>query len=369
MGNIIAYISLGVGGYNMKKRCLSFIVTAACLVGFILLSVVFFFVENQCGNELQMSSVVDAFWCSIASFFAIGYGDIIILSFWGKILYIGFILLGICFLGVIIGKVAGLFMEQFEKRKLGYMGTSFKNHIIIIGWDSFAEDVVLQLVNADRKVAVMTDKKDDIDLIYQRFDRKKVFVGFSDLSNYNSLETLNAQDAKTIFLNNGNDSDKLISILNIRKICTKSEFVVLLDSRELKETFKSAGVRYVLSKNEVASRILASYIFEPAVADFTCDLITSAGHDDESDYDIQQYEVVKDNPFLGKSYGDLFKNLKEEHNIIAIGLNKQGKDGRGLLKVPNDFETIEVGDDVIVIANGDTEIIMQRIFKTNEGIQ
>ena len=215
----------------------------------------------------------------------------------------------------------------------------------------------------------MTDKKDDIDLIYQRFDRKKVFVGFSDLSNYNFLETLNAQEAKSVFLNNGNDSDKLISILNIRKICVKSEFVVLLDSRELKETFKSAGVRYVLSKNEVASRILASYIFEPAVADFTCDLITSAGHDDESDYDIQQYRVVKDNPFIETSYGELFKNLKEEHNIIAIGLNKQGKDGRGLLKVPNDFETIEVGDDVIVIANGDTEIIMQRIFKTNEGIQ
>ena len=110
----------------MKKRYLSFIVAVTSFVVFILLSVVFFFVENQCGNELQMSSVIDAFWCSIASFFAIGYGDIIILSFWGKILYIGFILLGICFLGVIIGKVAGLFMEQFEKRKLGYMGTSFK---------------------------------------------------------------------------------------------------------------------------------------------------------------------------------------------------------------------------------------------------
>ena len=243
------------------------------------------------------------------------------------------------------------------------MGTDFINHVIIIGWDAFSADVAKQLVNADRKVAVMTENKNDIDLIYQQFDQKELFVCFSDLSNYSSLKLLNAEKASVAFLNNGGDSDKLISILNIKKLYPDLKFVVILENSELKETFVNAGVTYVLSKNEIASKLLASYIFEPAVADFTQDLLTSTNN--ELEYDIQQYRVIETNPYKDTSYGNMFFELKEKYNIIAIGLKK----GNGQLKkVPDNNEKIEQGDDVVVIANGATEKVMQKLFKVYEGI-
>ena len=125
---------------------------------------------------------------------------------------------------------------------------------------------------------------------------------------------------------------------------------------------------YVLSKDEIASKLFASYIFEPAVADFTCDLIASATHADEAQYDIQQYRVAKNNPYFGQAYGKMFKELKDKYNILAIGLNKGASSERGLLKLPGDSEPIELGDDIIVIVNGKSECELQDLFKCSEGI-
>ena len=163
-----------------------------------------------------MESVRDALWYSLAAFLATSYGDIIILSFWGKLLGLTFVFFGICFLGFIIGGATNLITKQFEKRKLGYMGTHFKNHIIIIGWDAFSEDVTVQLVKADRKVAVLTDKKDDVDAIHRQFSEKQVFVCFSGENQPDAHRLLGTEFAAAVFLNKGSDTDKLISIIGFK---------------------------------------------------------------------------------------------------------------------------------------------------------
>lgn len=344
----------------MKKKRILHILAIGIPV-YLLLLCILVIAENP--EEGTIHSFFDAFWYSIVTISTVGYGDLFPISLVGKIIAFIFIVFSIGMLGLIIGQITNMFRKHSEKRRLGLMGTDFSNHIIIIGWDAFAEDVAIQLINSDKKVAVMTCNKDDIDLIPQNFNPKQLFVCFSDLKNYDSLNLLNIQKANVVFLNSGSDSDKLISIINIRKIYPQVEFVVILENSDLKDTFVNAGVTYVLSKNEIASKLVASYIFEPAVADYTKDLITSTNN--ESEYDIQQYKINDTNPYKGSAYGDMFIDLKNKYNIIAIGLNKSCTSR--LLKVPSDHETVEYGDDVIVIANGATEIIMQKLFKVTEG--
>ena len=243
--------------------------------------------------------------------------------------------------------------------------TKFTNHIIILGWNAFAEDVASQLVGAGKKIAIMTENKDNIDLIYQKFDKKDVFVCFSEINRYLSLDLLNIDKAQVLFLNYGDDSEKLVEILNIKKQYNDAKFVVILDNPDLKYTFVSAGVTYVMSKNEIASKLVASYIFEPAVADYEKDLLSSSVS--ELEYDIQQYVVTNENPYVKKNYGEMFLELKNKYNIISIGLNKTTENGKQLMKSPEDDVMVEAGDDVIVIANGATEKIMQQVFKVQEG--
>lgn len=315
--------------------------------------------------ESSINDFMDAVWYSIVTASTVGYGDYTPVTTAGRIVGIIFIVFAIAIFGLIIGKMTNSFQKLTEKRRLGMLGTKFEKHIIILGWDSFSESVAQQLVKADKKVAVMTDVKNHTDLIYQKFRSKEMFVCFSDLSNYDSLELLNIDKARTVFLNNGSDSDKLIAILNIRRICPDVDFVVLLDDINLRETFINAGVTYVLSKNEIASRLVASYIFEPAVAEFTKDLITST--DSELEYDIQQYCIMKNNAYAGKEYGFVFDDLRKKHNVQAIGLQKSG-DKPGLHKFPDDSEIVEAGDYIILIANGKTEKSMQNLFGVEEGI-
>ena len=349
----------------MKKNTKFILITLACLLLYLVLSFTLYYLETGPKGSGGFGSVWEVLWYLMSAFFAIGYEDIIGLTILGKIIDFGVVVAGLCFLGLIVGNITNIITERFEKRKLGFMGTKFTNHIIIIGWDSFAEDVATQLIGAGKKIAIMTANKDNIDLIYQKFDKKDVFVCFSEINKYFSLELLNIDQAQVLFLNYGDDSEKLVEILNIKKQYSGAKFVVILENPDLKDTFVSAGVTYVMSKNEIASKLVASYIFEPAVADYEKDLLSSAVNDRE--YDIQQYKIVADNPFAKKSYGEMFNELKKSYNIIAIGLNKKTGNENQLLKSPDDDILVGVDDDVIVIANGTTEKIMQKLFKVTEG--
>lgn len=353
---------VGIKVITMKKKKIIVAVIVSLAIYLSLLSILVL-VESQTKNS-SIKTYFDAVWFSLVTFSTVGYGDIYPISILGKIIGFAFILFSIGFLGVVIGQIANIFNKRSEKRRLGLMGTDFTNHVIIIGWDAFSADVATQLINADKKVAVVTNDKDDIDTINQYFSAKDIFVCFSETNKFAALKLLNIEKASAIFLNNGSDSDKLVSILNIKREYSDIKIVVILDNTELKETFISAGVTYVLSKNEIASKLLASYIFEPAVASFTKELITSTR--DEKNYDIQQYRVNENNKYKGSDYGSMFLELKEKYNIIAIGLNKGDK--RGLIKAPVNDEKVELGDDVIVIANGITEKVMQNVFKVHEGI-
>lgn len=349
----------------MKKiaKYIFFILFGSALY-FVLIAVLVASERQASGSSIN--NFIDAIWYSLVTVSTVGYGDYAPISVIGRIVGLVFILFAILALGLIIGKMTNFFQRMSEKRRLGMLGTSFENHIIILGWDSFSENVTVQLINADKKVAVMTDMKNDVDLIYQKFNQKDIFVCFSDLKNFDSMNLLNLNKAKTVFLNNGSDSDKLISILNIKRMCPTASFVVILDDFNLRETFINAGVTYVLSKNEIASRLVASYIFEPAVAEYTKDLITSTNN--EQEYDVQQYIVLKNNPYVNKEYGFAFKELREKHRVLAIGLQKNGESKSGLLKLPDDDEIIEAGDYLIIIANGATEKKMQNLFSVTEGI-
>ncbi|MEX1377016.1 MAG: NAD-binding protein [Eubacteriales bacterium] len=349
----------------MKKNTKFILIAVACFMLYLLLSFILFYIENGVIGSGGFNSIWDTLWYLLSAFFAIGYEDIIGLTILGKIIDVGVVIAGLCFLGLIIGNITNIITERSEKRKLGFMGTKFTNHIIIIGWDKFAEDVATQLIGAGKKIAVMTVNRDNIDLIYQKFDKKDAFVCFSEINKYLSLELLNIYQSQVIFLNYGDDSEKLVEILNIKKQYVDAKFVVILDNPDLKDTFVSAGVTYVMSKNEIASKLVASYIFEPAVADYEKDLLSSAVS--ESEYDIQQYKVITGNPFINRKYGDMFAELKNNYNIIAIGLNKKTENDMQLIKSPKDDILVNVEDDVIVIANGATEKIMQKIFKVSEG--
>ena len=249
---------------------------------------------------------------------------------------------------------------------MGFNGTNFSNHVIIIGWDKFSKNVAIQLINAHKKVAVVTDKKEDIDFIYEDFEKESIFALYSDLKNIPSFEKVNIEKSNVVFVNLGDDTENLVALLNLKKAHPKTEFLVSLNNSDLRDTFYTAGVTYVLSKNEIAAQLTASYIFEPDVASFESDILSTA--ENEDDFDIQQYRITKNNPYLNKSYGEVFNDLKSKFNVLTVGISKCIDGKRNLIKLPKDSEKVELDNFLLFILNGAQEKKIEKIFNVSEGL-
>ncbi|MEO0899094.1 MAG: potassium channel protein [Bacteroidota bacterium] len=328
----------------------------------------FMYVVESAQEDSNIKSFTDAFWYSLVTLTTVGYGDFYPVTAAGRILSLFFIFGSLGLLGILIGNMTERYNTYKEYKKMGYKGTEFTNHVIILGWDSFAHSITGQLLKAEKKVAIVTNHKDDIDLIYDEYGQDDAFVLFSDPKTPSMLDRLNLEEASMIFVNLENDTDKLITILNLKKAFPHLKFTVILDNSDLKDTFTAAGVSFILSKNEIAAKLVASYIFEPDVANYTSDLLSKADAHSE-DYDIQQYMVLENNPFVNKTFGDAFLMLKSQFNVIPIGIAREEAGKREIHKIPDDSFVIKPHDYLIMILNGTSLNKIRDHFGIQEGVQ
>lgn len=335
------------------------------IIGYILLLEVLIFAESD-HEGTSIESIGDAIWYSVVTLSTVGYGDITPVSVTGKVIGLIFVLGSVGILSALIGKVTDSITDIRERRSMGYNGTDMKNHVVIIGWDSFAKSIADILLQANRQVAIITDKKEDISFINEEFQSNKVFTLHSAFDNISFFKKANVQDSFMVFVNLSNDTDKLVAILNLRQAYPDPQYLVTLDQTNLSATFKAAGVSYVLSKNEIASKLIASYIFEPHVAHFNIDLLAMAKSED--DYDIQEYLVNEANFYINKSFGDAFFDIKKRYNVLLIGLSKLQPDNTyKIIKLPDDNTPIELGDYMIFLLDGRAAKKISQLFGVSEG--
>lgn len=307
----------------------------------------------------------EALWYSAVTLATVGYGDYVPVTTGGRVIGFIFVASSVTIYGLIIGQITSFMASIKENRRLGYNGTDFKNHTVVIGWNQFGKDVVDQLTGVGKKVAIVTNVFNDIDLLKESYDPKMVYVLYSDLSNFELVAKTNIQEASNIFINILDDTEKLVYILNLKKNFGELKFVVTLENSTLKHTFHTAGTTYIISKNEITSKLLASYIFEPDVAEYSEDIMSYAEADD--DHDIKEFKVIYSNPYCNRDYIDAFIDLKKSYNTILIGISKNVKGYRKLIKNPSDNVKIEEGDYLIMITTKKADRMLRQLFLIEEG--
>ncbi len=346
----------------------TFSISFKILLGFIVYFLLIFAlvtVERD-SNQSAITDMQNAIWYSVVTLTTVGYGDLYPATLYGRIIGYIFILTSLGIYGLLIGQFTNLMATIQENKKLGYNGTNFEHHAVIIGWNDFGKLVMDQLIGVGKKVAIVTNKKEDIDHIKEQYSSKDIFTLYSDFESFELLKKANIDHSSIVFVNLENDTEKLVYILNIKKYYPNLDFVVTLDNGDLKDTFLSAGVSNTISKHEISSKLLASYMFEPDVAGYSEDIMSFAKGDGE--YDIKQMLVTNQNPFLGKPYQDAFLELKSKYNTVLIGITKRDKFGnKRLIKNPLGDLKISQGDYLIMILNGKAYKLLKRVFGVGEG--
>ena len=343
---------------------LKFAIGCAALIYSVLL--IALIVAEGANENASIINLFDAFWYSIVTLTTVGYGDYYPVTSTGKWIGIIFVLSSMGVLGLLISTLTAYIQNNLEKRRLGLMGSNFENHTIIIGWNRFGQNVCDQIIKSNHKVAIVTDRKEDVELIYAIYSSDSVFVFYSNLDNLESLDLVNVSKCAKVFLNFEDDTTSLVYVLNLKRVYPDVNVIVSLNNSKLKDTFSSAGVTYAVSKESIIAKLVASYIFEPDVAEITEDMMAVAN--DENDYDLQEYQVIETNPFLNNDCLQAFVDLKTDYNCIFMGLAKKNMSGSwDVIRNPGEEVKIEIDNYVIILANGETKYRIQESFGVLEG--
>ncbi|MBK5277797.1 MAG: potassium channel protein [Bacteroidia bacterium] len=316
--------------------------------------------------DSKMHSWQDGLWYVVATITTVGYGDVIPVTYWGRTLGFVVMLSSLGIYGFIISQITNFMNTIKERKELGLNGTNFKNHVVIIGWNEFSHSVIGHLAGAGREIAIVTKDRSSIDIIKEYHDLDKIFTLYADFNNFEMLEKANIREASVVFVNMNDDTEKLVYVINLKKHFADLNYVVTLDNGNLKNTFHAAGVTYAISKNEISSKLLASYIYEPDVAILTEEIIAYAHQDDE--YDMKQIMVKANNPFAGIFYEKVFFDLKKHCNVVLFGIVKVTGSVRKLMKNPDGDIKVEVGDYLIILMDGKGGDKLKRHFLIDEGI-
>lgn len=346
---------------KQKKNILRFL---AALAAYIVITFLLYLAEKD-QEASNINNLPDAFWYTIVTLTTVGYGDYFPVSLFGRIVGLVFVLGSVGIVGYLISQLTNYISSYWEKKRLGLLGTNFEHHIIVIGWDKFGKQVVDEVAGSGKQVAIIVNDKATVDLIHEAYSNQKVFVLYTDYSNLDAFSKANIQQAATVFINFPDDTEVLIYLLNLKKKYPDLNYVVSLSNPSLKETFAAAGVRYVVSKTEIASRLVASYTFEPDVALVAESIMTTALEGEE--YDLLEFRVSDQNPFLNKDYLDSYIDLKVEHDCVLVGINKKQNGKRVLLKNPSKGVTIQEGDYLVMICSGEAKLKIKKLFGTSEG--
>ena len=314
----------------------------------------------------KLNTLQDAMWYLVETLTTVGYGDALPVTYWGRMIGFIFLLSSLGVYGFIIGQIANFMSTLKEQKELGLNGTQFSNHVVMIGWNEFGQSVISHLVAAGRQVAVITKDRSSIDIIHEFYSTDNVYTLYSDYNNFELLEKSNLKAASVVFINLNDDTEKLVYIINIKKHYADLNYVVTLDNGNLKGTFVNAGVTYAISKNEISSKLLASYIYEPDVAILSEEIIAYAHEDHE--YDMKEFLIVGNNPFINMPYEKAFFDLKRQCNVVLIGMVKIENGKRTMYKNPEGNLIIESGNYLLMLMDRKGQDRLKRVFHIEEGV-
>lgn len=350
-----------------KKQIVRIVYSLAAFVAAYLLLLLGLLAVERGAEGSSIHSFGDALWYSVVTLTTVGYGDMYPVSPVGRIFGYLFVIASIGVLGYLIGQLTSLINNIREQRQFGLRGTSFTHHVIIIGWNRFARSVVDNLVHTGTRVAVVTDNKDHLTMVKNTYPSKQVFTLFSDYHNFTLIRRANIDKASMVFINLDDDAEKLVYYVNCKRRFPETvPYTVIPDNPELISTFRNAGVQNVLSKDQIAAKVIASYVFEPDVAAYAEDLMTAAS--EKTQYDIQQYRLKPENPYAGKTYREALQGLYKEFNAVLIGYSRFEEGKWQLRKNPHEKSfALQANDHLIVITDGHTGDRIAASFQVQEG--
>ena len=243
--------------------------------------------------ELHGSQPHDLFtslWWTVVTLTTVGYGDVVPNTLGGKLM--GFLVM-ICGIGVVstfTGNIASMLVERKAKKRKGLLEVKLNNHVIIIGWNGFAEGLVRTLkengvLRESNLVLLNTLPQEARDEIAFSLDLgERLHFVWGNPTQKNVVAKAKPEAARVVYIvpQHGKDpkeadQDSIYAALIVRGLAPKTPIYGETAFPENREHMLRAGVSEILVRGEIASRMLGMMGVTPSVLSFVQSLMGVRG--------------------------------------------------------------------------------------------
>jgi voltage-gated potassium channel len=271
-----------------------------------------------------------AVWWGLVTLTTVGYGDVVPVTFWGRLVGTGLMVIGFISLSLVTATIASVFIERKFRQERGLEAVKATQHILILGWPEEAETLVDQLLKRlPATIPVVLINKalpEQMDAIKERFPEKAVFYLRGDYAREEILLKANIQGAIKAIILADRQSDEtaaqvdqrtLFTALTLKALHSKVRILAELLRPENRAYLERAGAEQVLIRGQYDSSLLAGAIASPALFRIFTSLLTGDGQ--------SLWDVEIPTRFHGLPLSVLVSYLQEQNQGILIGLYTEGR--------------------------------------------
>ncbi|MBC8044298.1 MAG: NAD-binding protein [Rhizobacter sp.] len=293
------------------------------LVIVVLSSLSVFFFEH--GFNKLYESPIDALWWSFVTITTTGYGDKYPITLGGRLVAVAVMFAGIILLSIISGTVSSTLVARKIREGQGLQEITLKRHILLCGWSSTAETILLTLRESaldTPDIVLINDLAEEqiSNLIYRFKDLNLKFVRGS-FTDEEVLARANARDAFAAIVlpdTSGTQQGKadertLLATLALKSLNPKIKLFAHVLEQASAAPIRRANADGLVTTDQHIGFMLANHVLSPGVPDVIDDL-TSYKHGAE----IRRIPIPPD--FIGSRFIDLFVQLRADKKGLLIGV-------------------------------------------------
>lgn len=298
--------------------------------------------------ESGVKNLFDSFWFVMQTITTVGYGDTLVVTFFGRLNAVALMVVGIGVLGFFSASFASLLIDYSTSRRSGERRIRMNNHVIICNWNSIAEQLVSEILR-ERPLSVALlapiDKSpsDNIEFVkgtclhscdLERASASKAESVIILAETITDGELASAVDAKTI-----------LGAMNARKLSKQVHIVAELLKQDSVENARAAGADEVVVRGEVSAKLISRAALYPGTIDIVETLLTAKSGEEIFEEPLPQWAD-------GKTWIDLSKFFMER-NATPIAL----RTASGSLRVnPPSETTVGSGNSIVYISSSKVTI-------------
>lgn len=285
---------------------------------------------------IEEISLFQAFWMTMITVLAVGYGDAVPVTQAGKVFALLIIPVGVGIVTYAIGVVAAMIIEgnlfhAVRRKKMDKQIAQLKNHIIVCGCGRVGLQVVHEL--QEKKIPFVVVDKDESVL-----EKGKLLYIHGDATEDQVLHHAGISKAAGLVAIVANDAENVFITLTARGLNDAIKIVARSEKPETEEKLRRAGANKVINPSSMAGIHIAKGIANP----LTVHYIDTVLYGIEQSFVIEEILVGKDSILVGKSL--LESDVRNQFDVTILAILRNGD----IIHNPTGQEKLQEHDMIIV---------------------